>query len=74
LLLLEGPNDEGLNIIGDAGKKMMKYQKAKQHKRAKVSSFSFLDEMELLETPVQLIKEEQDWALVASLNKPPKTL
>ncbi|KAK3411308.1 hypothetical protein EUGRSUZ_I00067 [Eucalyptus grandis] len=74
LMYIENSEVEGSKDIGDVGKKAMKNQKAKKHKRVEMSSSSIFEEMELLEIPVQLVKEGKEWVLVISPNKPPKTL
>jgi len=54
-------------------KKDLKTQKTKKQRRSAENALVLIDDMELLETPIQIINEGNDWVLVASPNKPPKT-
>jgi len=54
-------------------KRILKAQRAKKQRRTENNALLSVDDMELLETPVQIVKDGKDWALVASPNKPPKT-
>lgn len=59
---------------GNCSEKSLKIHRAKIQKRTIDPTPLIIDDMELLETPIQVVKEGNDRALVASTNKPPKTL
>jgi len=51
----------------------MKVQKAKKKKCVLEPTPLLIDDTDLLETPVKLIKDGKEWALVATPNKAPTT-
>jgi len=54
-------------------KKNQTFKRTKKQKRIQESAIELIDEEDLLETPVQVVREGKEWALVASPNKPPTT-
>ena len=69
------PLNSGISKVSTFNKKKgQKNQRAKKQKRLEGSSSSILKDMELLETPIQVVQEGKEWALVVSTNKPPETI
>jgi len=63
-----------LSKFKNCSKKSIKVQRAKKHKCIAEPVPLMIDDTKLLETPIQLSEDGNEWALVASPNKPPATI